>query len=333
MASASLGSVPRNGPSGLSTGTPSCAGGVGAMNGRPLGIDRTLLAFFLVAFGVSWGALGALQIVAQASDLGTWQDLTRRAETTFDLAAIADVLVVPAWIVRALNVAADFGPSVAALLVAAATGRLNVVAGRLGRWRVPARWYLVAFGVPASVMTAAIVVTSVAGTSIGPPHLGAGTLGALIAWLAIRTLLGGGLGEELGWRGFALPRMQARMSPLAASAVLGLVWAAWHLPLVLVSDNPAVQAVVLLLFIAPLAFLYTWVFNGTGGSVLLVVLLHGTQNGLSAFLERSLLPSLADADLWIVFRILILLGVATAATFAVRRQGRRGTFVRDGPVS
>lgn len=86
----------------------------------------------------------------------------------------------------------------------------------------------------------------------------------------------------------------------------------------------------LLLFIVPMAFLYTWVFNGTGGSVLLVVLLHGAQNGISAFLEQSLLPALADADLWVVCRVAILLVVAVVAAVGVRRHGRLGTVVRDG---
>ena len=98
----------------------------------------------------------------------------------------------------------------------------------------------------------------------------------------------------------------------------------------MVAASPVVQGAVLVLFIAPLAFLYTWVFNGTGGSVLLVVLLHGTQNGLSTYLEQSLLPVLADADLWVVFRVAILLVVAVVAALAVRRQGRLGTVVREG---
>ena len=149
-------------------------------------------------------------------------------------------------------------------------------------------------------------------------------------WLLLRTLAGGGLGEELGWRGWALPRLEAHLPPVAASALLGLVWALWHLPSVLVAASPVLQGAVLLLFIAPMAFLHTWVFNGTGGSLSVVVLLHGTQNGLSAFLEQSLLPVLADADLWVVFRVAILLVVAVVAALAVRRQGRLGTVVREG---
>lgn len=294
------------------------------------GPDRALLAFFVLAFAISWGALGALQVIATGSGLGTWQDLTRSAETTFDLASRADVLTAPVWLVRALGIVADFGPSLAAVAVAVATGRLGPLLARLGRWRVAPGWYLVAYGLPAIVMASAIGLTAATGGGLGPLQVGPATLAALGGWLLFRTLAGGGLGEELGWRGWALPRLQARLSPVAASTLLGLVWALWHLPLVLVAASPILQGAVLLLFIAPMAFLYTWVFNGTGGSVLLVVLLHGAQNGLSAFLERSLLPTLADADLWVIFRIAILLVVAVVAALAVRRQGRLGTVVRDG---
>jgi hypothetical protein len=72
---------------------------------------------------------------------------------------------------------------------------------------------------------------------------------------------------------------------------------------------------------------YTWLFNGSGGSVLIAVLFHGAQNGLSAFLERSLLPGLLEADAWVLIRIALLLGISIAAAIAVRRQARRGRLI------
>jgi len=185
-------------------------------------------------------------------------------------------------------------------------------------------WFALAFFLPVSVMATAIALYAGLGGEIGPARVGLWTLPALVGWISLRTFAGGGLGEELGWRGFALPRLQSRFSPVTATVVVGGAWTLWHLPLVIASAQPLTQAGVLLLFIAPMAFVYTWVFNGTGGSVLVPVLLHGTQNGVSAFLERSLLPTLASADGWVLLRILILLGVAAAAWIAVRRQGRRG---------
>ena len=303
---------------------PSVHEGTGARSA-----DRSLWTFFALAFAISWCALGVLQIAAVSAGLDDWQQLSRRAETTFDLAVLAESLPVPLWTVRVLNVVADFGPSLAALLVALGSGRLRSLVARIARWRVGGRWYLVAFGLPAAVMGSAIGLYALLGGDIGAPTIGAGTLGTLVGWLLLRTFLGGGLGEELGWRGFALPRLQARMGALRASALLGVVWALWHLPLVLVSPNPLVQAAVLAVFIAPMAFVYTWLFNGTGGSVLLPILLHGTQNGLSAFLERSLFPSLIDADGWVLLRIALLLVVAVAAAVAIARQQRLGRVVRE----
>lgn len=84
------------------------------------------------------------------------------------------------------------------------------------------------------------------------------------------------MGEELGLRGFALPRLQQRMSPFAASLVLGVLWGLWHLPLLLGRDPVSVVAF-LLLGIA-LTFVFTWLFNGSGGSLLPPLLLHATQN-------------------------------------------------------
>ncbi len=290
----------------------------------PRRADLHLWLFFALAYAISWGALGALQVIARGAGLDSWSDLTRAAETTFTLTQ----LPVSAAAVRTLNVVADFGPSLAALVVAALGGGLATLLARLGRVRVGARWYAVAFGLPIAVMGVAIALFVVLGGDVGAPVLGLGTLAALLGWWLLRTLAGGGLGEELGWRGFALPRLQARMGAVRASALLGVVWALWHLPLVFVSSSPLLQGAVLALFIAPMAFVYTWLFNGTGGSVLLPVLLHGTQNGVSAFLERSLLPGLAEADGWIVFRVLLLVAVAVAAAVAVARQQRRGRVVR-----
>lgn len=293
------------------------------------GGGRGLLLFFVLSFAISWTALGALQIIATQAGLSDWQELTARAETTFTLDEIADRLPAPGWVVVVLNVVADFGPSLAALITAFALGGATAV-GRLlaglGRWRVGLRWYLFALGIPTLVMGGAIGLYAITGGEVGAPSwMGFGTLWQLLFWVVIaRTLTGGGLGEELGWRGYALPRLQARMGAVAASALLGGVWAAWHLPLVLVAESAVTQLLVLVLFIFPLTFVYSWLFNGSGGSVLIVVLFHGMQNGLSAFLERSLLPGLLEADAWVLFRIALLLGVSIIAAIALGRQARLG---------
>jgi membrane protease YdiL (CAAX protease family) len=88
--------------------------------------------------------------------------------------------------------------------------------------------------------------------------------------------LDGPMGEEPGWRGYALPRLFSAMSPLPAAAVLGLIVAAWHLPLVLMGmlsffGLPATFAI---------TFVYCWLFNRTGGSVLLTLVFHATEGAI-----------------------------------------------------
>jgi membrane protease YdiL (CAAX protease family) len=91
------------------------------------------------------------------------------------------------------------------------------------------------------------------------------------------------LGEEVGWRGYALPALQARYGALLSSVILGVLWALWHLPVFFnpdthYSDLPFVLQVAIQV---PLAILYTWVFNSTGGSVLMAILLHAVTNASS----------------------------------------------------
>ena len=80
--------------------------------------------------------------------------------------------------------------------------------------------------------------------------------------------------------------------------------------------------VVQLLFTVPLSFTLAWVFNGSGESVLIAVLMHGAINGTNAFLERELFPPLLEEDRWVVIYILIQIVIGIAAAFLMRRQGR-----------
>jgi uncharacterized protein len=84
-----------------------------------------------------------------------------------------------------------------------------------------------------------------------------------------------GNGEEIGWRGYALPRLQERHSALVSSVVIGLVAALWHLPKFMTVGGAQDYPFGFFLFEAVAqAILYTWVHHGTGGSLLLVMLLH-----------------------------------------------------------
>lgn len=184
------------------------------------------------------------------------------------------------------------GPTVAAVLVTASGGGGGVRAllRPVGRWRVGLGWYLVA-------LFANLVIWLVAySAALGPELLTA----ALAHWpLLITTFLPAvafgllipAIGEEPGWRGFALPRLQARYGPLRATLILGALHALWHLPALgtamLGPLRPAELAPFLLTAVAG-TFMYTFLFNRTGGSVLLAMLMHAASNAASQYLTALL---------------------------------------------
>jgi len=113
----------------------------------------------------------------------------------------------------------------------------------------------------------------------------------VLVCFAHNLLLGGSLGEEIGWRGFLLPALLRRMSPLAASVVLGVVWGLWHLPIDFYAGFGlhGIGAVVArVVYAVPMSILFTWFFLRTRGSLLVALLLHASINvmgdlGLSSF--------------------------------------------------
>jgi membrane protease YdiL (CAAX protease family) len=168
-----------------------------------------------------------------------------------------------------------FGPALAAVTVTAMTeGRTGVKAllAKLGRWRVGWQWYGVVLALP----------TLVALTVLGAHLLLGGTVTFRVAEAAVIGLVLGILvvGEEIGWRGYALPRLQARFGGLGASLVLGVLWAAWHLANVLIPglEYYGYAFPAFLLYVVSLSVLFTWIANGTRGSVLIAWLFHAAIN-------------------------------------------------------
>ncbi len=208
------------------------------------------------------------------------------------------------------HVLALMAPLVAALVV---TARFDGRAGlahlgrRMVRVRVPLRWWAFALS-PLLVLGLVLLVDGVSGRALplagdfarfsGLPS-GWGVLGVGAA------IVVGGFGEEAGWRGYALPQLQRRHAPLAATLVVAALWAAWHLPMFLVVEGfrsftgPVTAGWVLGLFCG--AVVLTWLYNRTG-SILLAAVWHGTYNiisgtsaatGLLAALSTTLVITLA----------------------------------------
>jgi uncharacterized protein len=227
-----------------------------------------------------------------------------------------------------------FGPAVAAFLVTALIGGRPAVGQllrRLGQWRVGARWYLLILaGIPLLGLLGAFAL------------LGTVPFGDLARnWPAFFTrylptvlyvFFFTGLGEEPGWRGFALPRLQERHGPLLGTAVLGVVWALWHLPNLLFGGYTGASYALWLVATLASTVIYTWVYNRTGGSILIAALLHGAINSGSGLLgTRGLLPSFDDALHLHRYGAIALGFTAAALVLVVATRGRLG--YRPDPVA
>ena len=226
----------------------------------------SLVAFFVLTVAITWGM--AVLLVLFPGPLEALFGPLSKSSPLFVLAVA--------------------GPTIAAtILTAARDGRAGVRAlyVRLLQWRFGLRWYAVTLvGIP--------LVGYLVSRAAGPELKYDLSTPALLFGLLLNQLILGPLGEELGWRGFALPRLLQRFNPLVASLILGAIWGVWHLPAFFVSGLPQTGLVlpVFLLNVLCLSIVTTWLFLHTGGSVLSAALLHFTVNCALDVLGAPLLP-------------------------------------------
>ena len=237
----------------------------------------------------------ALVIFFVLAYLFTWSNWLPQALTSRGM----DSIQVPGF----LTLLAGYGPALAAIIVmslAYGWQGLRELFGRLLRWRVGIQWYLIVLFLPALITLLAITLNNLtgggtpdfskAGFPFGPVETPLWQK-ILILFLAF-TLGFDGLGEEIGWRGFALPKLLERYSPLSSSLILGALWAVWHFPYALTEGTFLSQVPLHWFFINLLAvsIVYTWIFINTNGSLLLALLFHAAGNTVS-----NLLPILPPA--------------------------------------
>jgi membrane protease YdiL (CAAX protease family) len=176
------------------------------------------------------------------------------------------------------------------------------------RWRVSPIWYAAVFGIPALASGAAWTVAA-----------GLGVETAFNAWIpALISGLLAGLLEEFGWTGYAYPALQARYGFLRAGVVMGVIVATWHLPFFLSSwTTQSVSSFPLfLLTLVAARILFGWVYTGSGGSILLAVLLHASGNAWSESLGRG--PATVDAPG--LTETLVFAAAALTAVLMTRRR-------------
>jgi len=218
-----------------------------------------LPAYFILAYAISWTIGIPLALVAQGKV--EWQ--------------------IPFYV----HYLYAFGPMLAAFIMTGLTNGKDGIVDifrRLFRWRMRPVWWLVAFSPLAAYFVIVLALRIIQGTWVDLkllgevnflPNLG---IGALPLWIFTY-----GIGEEIGWRGYALPRLQANMSALSATLVLGVLWAMWHLPIFFYLFDPAI-AVGWFFGLMSGALLFTWLYNSTNGSLLAVALWHGAFNYITA---------------------------------------------------
>ena len=260
-----------------------------------------IVTFFVLAYAIAWGAFAILGVIARQSGVESTQAFMALAES-YQFEGVN--LSVAPWLVYLLTRLADFAFSIAGVVVIAVTAGwagLHALWQRLTRWRIGWRWYALGLLPLGLYLVATAVANGFSSAEINMSTIGT-ALFSLQAGFFVSLFLRGALGEELGLRGFALPYLQARMSPFRASLIIGVLWGAWHLPVLIGRDVLSVVAFSLLSI--GLAMLFTWLFNGSGGSLIPVLLFHASQNWEEGF--ETLFPSLVGTERELVSTLSLL---------------------------
>src|SRR6188472_1277156 len=214
-----------------------------------------------------------------------------------------------------------FGPAIAAIIMAAVTDGKSGIKALLRRvvlWRVGLPWYIIALGLPTILSLATVALAYLIGAT---EFIRAGALAPIELVLFVLVV-----GEELGWRGYALPRLIEKRSALTASLILGLLWGLWHLPTFLVPGTPqyGLPLTAFVLLTIEYSILMTWVFLHTFGSVLIATLFHRATN-LSQGLFLGSLPG--ATRYWLLSIVYGVAAIMVAAMLGLRT--RRGLTKPD----
>lgn len=268
-------------------------------------MTRPLVAFFTLTFLVTWTCWAAAAAIPAVGAAGA---------------------PVPAAIAAGVFLLGVFAPGlVAVALTERGEGRAATTAllGRMLRWRVGARWYLFAIlYVPVVELSAALAHRLVAGTW---PRFGQTPWYLMGMALLVSTWTQAG--EEVGWRGYALPRLSVRLGAAAGSVILGIIWALWHLPLffVLGGDTRGQSFPLYLTQLTAISVAAAWVYWRTGGSLLLVMLLHAAINNTKDIVVSAVPGATSPWALSTSLAAWITVGLlwGPAAYFLVRMRGVR----------
>ena len=272
--------------------------------------EHPLVVYFVMAFGISW--ILWIPLVASAHGLLAGGN----AFSYFHLLG-------------------SLGPMLAALIVTGIVGGavgLRELGARMVKWRVGLIWWALAlFGPAALYGLSAVLLRLFSGAWPNMSQFGQTEeypqLGLILFWIANIAFYG--FGEETGWRGFALPRLQHTHSALVASLILSVFWALWHVPLFLSLPNLMNMGIGgtigWVLFIVTGSILLTWMYNSTRGSILILAVFHGT---LDIVINSPSSGALATVNgvLFTVLGVLVLLVMGPAS---LSRSGKQTIGTRE----
>ncbi len=217
------------------------------------------------------------------------------------------------------------------IVLAITDGRRGVseLLRRMFQWRVHASWYAVALLLPITMSTAAAGLNILLGAR-PPSSQQLGTWPALAGTFALLLLVPGigGAWEEPGWRGYLTPQLQGRHTGLTASLIVGVLWASWHVPLFVNGIVPWSDA----LTIIPIAIVFAWLFNASGGSVLILMLCHAMNNTMGWWRTMFLGADTTRED-FVLLGLWCLVAVVVTALVGAERLGRGNVADESAPMS
>jgi uncharacterized protein len=246
-----------------------------------------------LAEALYWQRIRPLRRAKQVGPLVKFFSLTYAVTWTFFLTAVAlshrtastdqALAMVPGLLVFVGTIA----PALVALVITARVGGssgIGALLHRLLQWRVGARWYLFAVSFMAAIkFTVAITHRMIMGSW---PGFGHQPFGIILVAIVISTPFQSG--EEIGWRGYALPLLADRIGFARGSVLLGLIWACWHVPLFFLrvpgNDEYGQSFPVWALGLTALSVAIAWLYTHTNGSLLLTMLMHSVVNNIPHFL-------------------------------------------------
>lgn len=265
---------------------------------------RDLLLFFALTFGLSWAVWIPMVMASRG--------------------------LLPVQFHHLLKDLAAFAPSIAAVIVTGRRGgsaQVSQLLSRLWAWRVSVVWYGLALCGSTVLGLVAIGLSSLFGGL--SPNFAQLRYWPLIPLAFLWVLVTSGpLGEELGWRGYALQPLLDRHGRNNASLILGIVWSSWHLPLFWLTGTPQASLPFgwFLIQTTGMTFIYTWLYQRTQRSVLLAMLFHAANNTAAGFLP--LLPVAASGGSLLTYALLT--GLTWLVAIILMVAGPRGEWVPVG---